>query len=132
MAAQIFISFASEDAAYTSRIMEFLEKQGISCWASFRDVEIGANYQHSITQAIRSARIMLVILSNKANGSSEIEKELSLASRYKLLVIPLRVEDIEPNDALLYELATRQWIDLFKDWDFGCNRLLNRVRGALA
>jgi len=32
-------------------------------------------------------------------------------------VVPIRVEDVAPNDALAYEFATRQWIDLFTDWD---------------
>jgi hypothetical protein len=27
------------------------------------------------------------------------------------------VEDVTPNDAFAYEFATRQWIDLFQDWE---------------
>ena len=44
-----------------------------------------------------------------------MKKELSLASRYRIPVIALRIEDVEPSDAFAYELSTRQWIDAFFD-----------------
>jgi hypothetical protein len=49
--------------------------------------------------------------------SNEIKKELLLAGRHHVIVVPVRVEDVVPNDAFAYEFASRQWIDLFHDWE---------------
>jgi len=38
-------------------------------------------------------------------------------------VVPARVEDVVPSDAFTYELATRQWIDLFQNWELDVEQL---------
>jgi hypothetical protein len=127
MGASIFISYASADRDYVDRIISFLEAHHLRCWVSFRDVAVGENYQEAITRALRSSEALMVIFSRHANESVEIQKELSLASRYKLRVVPLRMENVEPSDALTYELATHQWIDMFRSWEAGCDRLLSEL-----
>jgi hypothetical protein len=58
-------------------------------------------------------------------------KELALASQQKLIVVPLRVEDVAPNAAFSYEFATRQWIDLFVDWEKAIDQLCERLARAM-
>ena len=70
---------------------------------------------------------MVLVFSEAANNSDEIKKELSLASRYRVPVITLRLEDVEPSDAFAYELSTRQWIDAFDGWDKSIDSLVNRI-----
>ncbi len=72
-------------------------------------------------------RRMVLIFSEAANNSDEIKKELSLASRYRIPVIALRIEDVEPSDAFAYELSTRQWIDAFNGWDKSIDSLVSRI-----
>lgn len=67
---------------------------------------------------------MVLVFSGAANNSDEIKKELSLASRHRLPVLALRIEDVEPNDAFAYELSTRQWIDAFEGWDKSLDALV--------
>ena len=92
-----------------------------------RDVPPGENYQEAIVQSIRDARAMVLVFSEAANNSDEIKKELSLASRYRVPVIALRIEDVEPSDAFAYELSTRQWIDAFEGWDRSIDSLVGRI-----
>ena len=92
-----------------------------------RDVPPGANYQEAIVQSLRSARAMVLVFSDAANSSDEIKKELSLASRYHVPVIALRLEDVEPSDAFAYELSTRQWINAFEGWDKSIDALVGRL-----
>ena len=132
MSASIFVSYASSDRNQVDRLVTFLEAHHFTCWVSYRDVGVGENYQESITRAVRAAKVLIVVFTRNANSSSEIQKELSLASRYKLLVIPLRIEDVEPGDALAYELATHQWVDMFRNWSAGCERLLSQLGGILS
>jgi hypothetical protein len=78
-------------------------------------------------QALRSAQVMLLVFTANANNSDEIKKELVLAGRHRVTVVPIRVEDVAPNDAFAYELATRQWIDLYSDWEKEIERLAVRI-----
>jgi hypothetical protein len=130
--AAVFISHSSHDRKIAETLIQALESRGLRCWISSRDVAGGDNYQASIVRAIRVARIMLLVFTENANNSEEIKKELGLASRHNLTVIPVRIEDVLPNDALEFELATRQWIDFFGDWERAIDTLSKRISGILA
>jgi len=70
---------------------------------------------------------MVLVFSDAASTSDEIKKELSLASRYHVPVLALRIEDVEPSDAFAYELSTRQWIDAFRGWDQSIDALVDHI-----
>lgn len=131
MTANIFISFASKDVKMAMTLCTALENRGFSCWISARDIQPGENFQIAIVKAIRRAKIMLLVFTGNSNNSEEVTKELALASQQKMIVIPLRVEDVAPNDAFAYEFATRQWIDAFADWEFAIEQLTRRIGTAL-
>jgi hypothetical protein len=131
MAADIFVSFASKDVRVAMTLCGALENRGFSCWISARDIEPGANFQSAIVRALRQAKIMLLVFTANSNTSEEMTKELALASQNKMIVIPLRVEDVTPNDAFAYEFATRQWIDVFADWEVAIEQLSRRIGQAL-
>jgi TIR domain len=117
MSAPTFISFASKDHGVAETICAAVENRGFPCWISSRDIEPGENFQIAIVQAIRAAKTMILVFSANSNNSDEIKKELALASQSHLVVIPIRVEDVTPDEAFAYEFATRQWIDAFDDWE---------------
>lgn len=125
--APVFISYATADRTEALKVCKAIERRGTKCWISMRDVPPGANYQEAIVQALRTARAVVLIFSEAANASDEIKKELSLASRYRVPVIALRLKDIDPSDAFAYELSTRQWIDAFDGWDKSIDLLVSRI-----
>src|ERR1700729_2007770 len=103
----IFISYSSVDQKVAETICDALQARGYSCWIACRNIGAGDNFQ-------------------------EIKKEIVLAGRHRITVVPVRVEDVAPNDALAYEFATRQWIDLFKDWEREIERLTTQIGTILA
>jgi tetratricopeptide (TPR) repeat protein len=123
----VFISYATADRKQALSVCKALELRGTKCWISSRNVAPGANYQESIVRALRGARAMVLVFSDAANNSDEIKKELSLASRYRVPVVALRIADVEPTDAFAYELSTRQWIDAFDGWDRSIESLARRI-----
>lgn len=123
----VFISYATVDRADALKVCTAIEQRGTRCWISMRDVPPGENYQEAIVQSLRSARAVVLLFSEAANTSGEIKKELSLASRYNLPVIALRLRDVEPSDAFAYELSTRQWINAFEGWDKSIDTLVGRI-----
>src|SRR5260221_11384593 len=120
----IFISFASNDRKAADAICSAIERRGMRCWIATRNIGAGENFQEAITRAIRSAKVMILVFSAHANNSLEVKKEIALAGRYNVIVGRVRGEDAVPNDALSYELAVRQWIDLFDDWENAIERLV--------
>jgi formylglycine-generating enzyme required for sulfatase activity len=132
MSASIFISFASNDRKAAETICTALENRGLECWIATRNIGPGENFQESITRAIRTAKVMILVFSANANNSLEVKKEIALAGRYNVVVVPVRVEDVAPNDALSYELAVRQWIDLFDDWEHAIEHLTTQVTALVA
>ena len=125
--ADIFISFPGKDRKVATTLCSALESRGFTCWISARDINPGENFQVAIVRAIRKAKVMLLVFTANSNQSEEMSKELALASQQKLAVIPLRVEDVTPNDAFAYEFATRQWIDFFADWEYAIDQLAAQI-----
>jgi hypothetical protein len=131
MIPSIFLSYSSKDHAIAETICNALENRGLTCWMSSRDIGPGENFQVSIIRAIRGASVMVMVFSGNSNNSDEVKKEIALAGQHKLLVVPVRVEDVVPEEAFQYELATRQWIDLFENWEHAIERLASQIRSVL-
>jgi len=127
MTAPIFVSYASKDREAALALCRALENRGFRCWISIRDIGPGENFQVAIPRAIHDAEVMVLVFSAESNNSDEVKKELALAGQNRLIVIPVRVEDVTPGDAFAYELATRQWIDLFDDWENSIQRLSEQL-----
>jgi len=128
---RVFISHSSKDQKTAVAICGALESRGHPCWMSSRDIAPGENYQGAIVRAIREAGVMVLVFSANANNSDEIKKEMSLASQSRTLVIPVRSEDVVPSEDFTYELATRQWIDMFNDWEQSIEKLCRQIDVAM-
>ncbi|HTQ32968.1 MAG TPA: SUMF1/EgtB/PvdO family nonheme iron enzyme [Stellaceae bacterium] len=127
----IFISYSSKDQKTAEAICTAIENRGHACWISSRDIGPGENFQTQIVRAIRTAQIMVLVFSSHANNSEEIKKELVLAGQSRLVVIPVRVEDVTPDEAFAYEFATRQWIDVFGDWEHAIQRVVHQIEAII-
>jgi hypothetical protein len=124
----IFICFSSKDEAAAREVVEFLELEGIKCWISLRDVPAGQNYQENIVQAIEGAEGIVFLFSGNSNASGEVKKELSIGASLDKPVFPLRLLAVTPSGALRYELAIRQWIDVFPDKQRALRKLAETIK----
>src|SRR4051812_25946575 len=131
MTKKVFISHSSKDNKVATAVCAALESRGHSCWMSSRDIKPGENFQGSIVRAIREAGVMVLVFSSNANNSDEIKKEMALASQSRKMVIPVRAEDVTPSEDFTYELATRQWIDMFIDWEKAIEKLSQQIETAI-
>lgn len=127
----VFICFSSKDEAVAREVVEVLESKGIKCWISLRDVPTGQNYQENIVQAIEAAQGIVFLFSESSNKSGEIKKELSIGASVNVPVFPVRLSPIAPSGALRYELAIRQWIDIFPHRQHALGRLAETIKKAI-
>lgn len=107
----LYISHASGDSQIARELSEKLERLGLPCWLAPRDVVAGASWGDAIAQAIISSKACILILSSKSNESAHVEREVELAFRHNIPVVPYRIEDITPSRSMDLLLAALQWFD---------------------
>jgi hypothetical protein len=127
----LFVCHSSKDEAVAREVVEALEADGLKCWISERDVLPGENYQEAIVQALEAASGIVFLFSENSNKSLEIKKELSLGGSISVPVFPLRLSPIAPSGALRYELAVRQWIDIFPHREQALAKLARTIKDAI-
>src|SRR3984893_16497933 len=108
----VFISYASQDAAVANAIVESLERHGIRCWIAPRDVTPGALYADGIIRAINDAKVLVLILSAISVASKHVGKEVERASSKGRPIITLKVDAAPVTTALEYFLRQSQWFDV--------------------
>jgi hypothetical protein len=91
----------------------------------------GENYQEAIVEALEAASGIVFLFSENSNKSLEIKKELSLGGSISVPVFPLRLSPIAPSGALRYELAVRQWIDIFPDRAHALSKLAQTIKDTI-
>jgi len=111
-ARDVFVSYASQDAAVANSVVEGLEQHGIRCWIAPRDVKPGAQYADAIVRAINEAKTLVLVLSQSAVGSSHVGREIERAASKHKQVIALRIDSAPLTPALEYFLSESQWIDV--------------------
>ncbi|MDP3494097.1 MAG: TIR domain-containing protein [Hyphomonadaceae bacterium] len=114
MAGEIFISYRRADQAKARLLHALLKQRGVDAWY---DALLGAgeDWRHKTASALEAAPIFVLLFSKTASESDDISKELAAATFSKKLVIPVRIENIKPSGAFLYELASRNWVDAYED-----------------
>jgi tetratricopeptide (TPR) repeat protein/TolB-like protein len=108
---RVFVSYSSHDREIATSVCRHLEAEGFACWMAPRDIAPGSNYGEAIINAIEECRAFVLIWSRSANASPQIQREVERAASKNRLLLPLRIENIQPSKALEYYLASVQWLD---------------------
>ncbi len=114
MAGEIFISYRRADEVWARLLHRLLREEGVEAWY---DAQVGAgqDWRIATAKALEASQIFVLLFSENAAQSSDIAKELAAATLEKKLIIPVRLENIAPKGAFLYELASRNWINAYED-----------------
>ncbi len=107
----VFISYSSRDKAVADATCAYLESRGIRCWIAPRDVLPGSNYPRAIVEAIDGSRIMVLVFSSHSNSSPHVVRELTHAVSRGVIILPFRIEDIQPSKDMEYLIGIPHWLD---------------------
>jgi len=114
MAGEIFISYRRADEAWARLLHGRLRAEGIEAWYDAH-VGPGQDWRIATAKALEASQIFVLLFSANAAQSSDIAKELAAATFSNKLIIPVRLENIPPEGAFLYELASRNWVNAYEN-----------------
>lgn len=111
----VFISYSSIDQKIAEGVCAYLEQQGIRCFVAYRDIPRGVVWATAIVEALEQSRMMVVLFSKNFNDSSQVEREIELASNMEMPILTFRLSDVAFRGAKKYYLQNLNWIDAFPD-----------------
>ena len=112
MAGEIFISYRRADEAWARRLHSQLRAEGVEAWYDAQ-VGVGQDWRIATARALEASQIFVLLFSENAAESSDIAKELAAAVLERKLIVPIRLQNIAPKGAFLYELASRNWVNAY-------------------
>jgi hypothetical protein len=119
-----FISYASGDEAAAEQIGTYLESAGTPCWIASRDVRPGTDYAAEIIEAIERSTVLVLVLSENANSSVFVKREVERAVSKGKQIFSVRLQDVKPSKALELFISSAEWIDA---WPPPIERHLGRL-----
>lgn len=133
MSHDIFISYSSKDRVIADAIVFNFEKNGIRCWYAPRDIGPGDDWGEAITKAIDACPLFLLIFSGNANASKHVLDELYYSLAEEKIVIPFRVENLDPSGAMRLHLSSLHWMDAYDpSWESHIDRLFETASANLS
>jgi hypothetical protein len=111
MAHDVFISYSTKDKTIANAVCAKLEENRIRVWIAPRDVPAGANFAESIVDAIDTCKVFVLIWSADANTSKHILNEINQAFDQGIIIIPFRIQDVQPTSAMRYYIGNTHWLD---------------------
>jgi hypothetical protein len=94
-----------------------LEGRGVSVWIDRKSITGGTTWSGEIVEAIKRCAALVVVISEPAMQSRNVQQEIQLAWEHDRKILPLRLSPVELPSAVEYALAGRQWIDILDQAD---------------
>ncbi len=111
MAHDVFLSHSSKDKTIADAVCAGLEAEEIRCWVAPRDIKPGQNWGEAIVGGINGCKVMVVIFSKHSNQSDHVLREIERAVNNGSVLIPFRIENVEPSAKMEYFLSVPHWLD---------------------
>ncbi len=129
---RVFISYSKADAAAATQIRDLLADNEFTCWMAPDSITGASPWAVQIVDAIRNAPLLLIVLSEAANGSSHVSREVDLAVDDGIPILPVRIEDVVPAGSLAYLLRLHQWIDVLGPIEAHTRTIVQAVAAVVA
>lgn len=106
----VFLSYADQERSFMHKIARTLMREGMTVWTNTTDIKSGEEYGAVIDRGIEQADNFVFLISEASLKSVYCLKELSYAQSFNKRIIPLRIDDIDPEQ-ILPELRKIQFIN---------------------
>ncbi len=86
-----FISYKTEDIDKADALRKLFKDNNIGCWMAPDDIAVGQSHPAAINLAIKNCSCFVLVLTELAQTSLDIQAEIKLAIRNKKDIIPLQL-----------------------------------------
>ena len=127
----VFISYSSKDSTAAQAICHCLEQNNIRCWIAPRNITPGAEYGDLIDEAIKQAKVVVVLFSERSATSPWVNGEMNIAFEEQKTIIPFRLDKTPLKGQSRVMLNQIHWIDAFPNYESKFSDLVEAVSLAL-
>lgn len=131
MSLKVFISYKAEELSQAKWVKKRLEASGFCCWMAPESIPGGSNYAMEIPKAILGCDAFVVILSERAQNSRWVPKELDQAINAGKTVMPFIIENCPLRTDFRFYLANVQQYEAWKDRENAIAKLIRDIRNPL-
>ena len=127
----VFISYKVEEYDAAKAVKDHLEENLIPCWMAPMSIKGGMSYAQEIPPAIKNCGVFLLILSEKAQESKWVPREVDQAINNEKLVMPYMLENCPLRDDFSFYLTNVQRYEAFRDPEETLDRMTRDIQSAL-
>jgi TolB-like protein/Flp pilus assembly protein TadD len=127
--AEVFVSYSRNDKDRVLELIGRLRAAGVSVWLDTSGIDAATLWGEQIVNALESAKVLLLMLSESAVRSDNVSKEVMLVSERKGRILPVHLEPTQIPASLKYQLAGIQHVECFNpaDSDRGAKAILRSL-----
>ena len=112
---EVFISYSREDANRVLELAGKLREAGVSLWIDQGGIDSASPWSEQIVNALDSAKVLLLMVSEAAVSSHNVTKEVALVSERKGHILPVHLQRTAIPASLKYQLAGLQHVEFFDE-----------------
>ncbi len=109
-----FISYSTKNQASADSMRSILESHGIKTWMAPYDIPIGSRYAQVINLAVKDCSCFVLMLTNDAQNSVWVAKEVERAINHGRTIIPIQLEKVKLNDEFELYISSNQIVAVQK------------------
>ena len=128
----VFISYKAEEYAEALWVKTTLETNGISCWLAPGSIPGGSNYALEIPMAIRNCKAFVLLLSEKAQCSKWVPRELDQAINENKIIMPFMLENCALKDDFNFYLTNVQRYAAYENKAAAMEKMIREIKAVVA
>ncbi|MBE6661618.1 MAG: toll/interleukin-1 receptor domain-containing protein [Ruminococcaceae bacterium] len=109
-----FISYSTKNQPDADALKQLFNKKGIRTWMAPGDIPVGSKYAQVINHAIKECDCFVLLLTDAAQNSPWVAKEVERAVNYGKTILPIKLEDLVLNEEFEFYISTDQIVAVQK------------------
>ena len=108
----VFISYSTKNSEYANAIRKVLTDKGIQTWMAPGNIPVGSTYAGEITRALKGAAGLVLVLTDDAQNSEWVDREVERAINYGKPIVPIALGELTLNDNFELYLGNKQIVPI--------------------
>jgi hypothetical protein len=108
----VFISYSTKNSEYANAIRKVLTDKGIQTWMAPGNIPVGSTYAGEITRALKGASGLVLVLTDDAQSSEWVDREVERAINYGKPIVPIALGELTLNDNFELYLGNKQIVPI--------------------